>query len=357
MSFSAPYKLKKLPPELIELETKPVLKQCIKSSTALASLNHAAVRLPNKEVLLNTLSLLEAQSSSEIENIVTTTDALFKYDTLGTPVDLNTKEAMRYRHALFSGYNELKKRPVSTKIAEKVCSVIKGLEISVRKVPGTKLINEKTGEITYWPPEGESHLRELLSNWEQFIHTESDIEPLIRMAVAHYQFEAIHPFIDGNGRTGRIINLLILKDMGLLTEPVLYLSRYINQTRSEYYRLLLRVTLEDDWESWILYMLKAVETTSHWTLAKINKITNLMESTKQEIIGRAPKIYSAELVNVIFEQPYCQIKNLVEVLEISRQTASHYLSSLCDIGILIEKRESKTKLFMNPELIQTLKGE
>ena len=232
-----------LPPK-VDIETKDVLRQCINSRAALAELKQAAQLIPNPAILINTLPLLEAKASSEIENIVTTTDKLFEYLRNETNADPATKEALRYSWALFNGFNTLGEHPLNTRTAETICSNIKGVDMTVRRIPGTALGNEARGEIIYTPPVGEAVLRELLANWERFLHNQITLDPLIRMAVGHYQFEAIHPFTDGNGRTGRIINSLFLIEQELLTLPVLYLSRYILQYRDTYNQLLLQVTKE-----------------------------------------------------------------------------------------------------------------
>jgi len=351
---SIPYNnLPTLPPQA-DVETKTVLKQCISSRAALAELNQSAKLIPNQGMLINTLPLLEAQSSSEIENIVTTTDKLFQYAQEEHQADATTKEALRYRTALFTGFKELVKKPLSTNTCIAICSQLKGQEMQIRKVPGTALANDKTGEIIYTPPAGEDAIRVLLSNWEQFIHNQQGLDPLIRMAMAHYQFEAIHPFVDGNGRTGRVINSLYLIQEGLLTLPILYLSRYIIQNKAEYYRLLLDVTQNHSWEEWIIFILKGIEKTSHWTTNKIQTITLLSEHTREFVKDQLPKIYSYELVDLIFEQPYCRISNLVDKDIAKRQTASNYLKQLCEIGVLNEIEVGREKIFIHPTLIQLL---
>ena len=226
--------------------------------------------------------------------------------------------------------------------------------MTIRHGSGTQLANARTGQIAYTPPEGEKLLRDLLANWEKFLHTEDGLDPLIKMAVAHYQFEAIHPFEDGNGRTGRVINILYLIEQGLLTLPILYLSRHILSTKKDYYRLLRSVTEHDDWETWILYFLNAVETTSQWTTQKIAAVRNLVDHTKEHVRQQLPKIYSHELVNVIFEQPYCRIQNLVERGLSKRQTASVHLKQLCQIGVLEETQYGKEKLFVHPKLLKLM---
>ncbi len=345
--------LPRLPP-VIELETKPVLKQCIAARAALAELKQAAGLLPNPAMLINTLPLLEARASSEIENIVTTADKLFQHLRADTGADPATREALRYRHALLQGVEALKTRPLTTRTAESICTQIKGVEMSVRRVPGTALANDATGEVVYTPPEGEAHIRDLLANWERFLHEEEAIDPLVRMAAAHYQFEAIHPFTDGNGRTGRVLNSLFLVEQGLLPLPILYLSRFIIANKADYYRLLLTVTRTGHWESWLLYMLRAVEDTAVWTTAKIAAIRSLAAHTADHVRRRLPKIYSRELVDIVFEQPYCRIANLVEAGVAERQAASRYLKALASIAVLREQTFGRERLFVHPKLMTLL---
>lgn len=226
--------------------------------------------------------------------------------------------------------------------------------MDIRQSSGIALVNQASGQITYTPPEGESLLRDQLANWEQFLHANDGLDPLIKMAVAHYQFEAIHPFEDGNGRTGRILNLLYLIEQDLLSLPILYLSRYILENKRDYYRHLLAVTSEGNWEGWIRYILQAVAETSIWTLAKITAVRELVQHTRQHVRAQLPKIYSHELLELIFEQPYCRIHNLVESGIAKRQTASVYLKQLCDIGVLTEQTAGKEKLFVHPKLIQLM---
>jgi len=341
-----------LPPE-VELETKAVLKRCIEARTALAELKQAAELIPNQAMLINTLPLLEAKDSSEIENIVTTTDKLFQFASSGDAhADSATKEALRYRKALFEGWQSLSKRPMNTNMAESICSQIKNMDMSVRKVPGTTLANDKTDKVIYTPPAGEKVIRDLLSNWEKLLHNHPELDPLIRMAIMHYQFEAIHPFTDGNGRTGRILNILYLVQEELLNLPILYLSRYIIANRGQYYSGLLAVTREQAWEPWLLYMLEAVESTAKWTTQKIISIRNLADHTANYVRKELPKIYSRELIDVIFEQPYCRISNLVEANIAKRQAASGYLKKLVSIGVLTERQAGRERLFIHPKLIQ-----
>lgn len=338
----------------MDLESKPILKQCITARAAVAELKQAAELIPNQGMLLNTLPLLEAQASSEIENIVTTTDRLFQFRQNQEQADAATKEALRYSGALLEGFRLLVDHPLNTRTAEEVCSRIKGNQMNIRRVPGTALASDKTGKIIYTPPVGEDRLRGLLANWEKFLHETVDLDPLIRMAVAHYQFEAIHPFTDGNGRTGRVLNSLFLIQEKLLTLPILYLSRYIIAHKADYYRLLLQVTREETWEEWVLFLLRGVAETAQWTTEKIKAIRSLQEQTVLHVRKRLPKIYSRELVDMIFELPYCRISNLIEREIAARQTASVYLKELVKAGILEEQTYGREKLFIHPRLMQLL---
>lgn len=342
-----------LPPN-IDCESKAVLKACILARSALAELNQAGVLLPNQGLLINLLPLLEAQGSSEIENIVTTTDKLFRFSQQDSLADPMTKEALRYRTALWQGFEQLSNRPLCINTAVEICSTIKLTDMNIRKLPGTTLGNQATKEIIYTPPVGEEAIRKLLNNWESYLHEDDDIDPLIKMAISHYQFEAIHPFTDGNGRTGRVINILFLIERKLLSLPILYLSRYIVQNKLDYYRLLLGVTSEQNWQDWIIFMLKAVAATASWTTNKIAAIRALLEHTSAYVREAAPQIYSHELMSLIFEQPYCRIQNLVDSGIAKRQTASTYLKQLVDIGVLQEIKSGKEKLFVHPKLIQLL---
>lgn len=345
--------LPRLPPK-VNMESVTILRACIPARAALAELKQAGQLLPNQGLLINLLPLLEAKDSSEIENIVTTTDKLFQFASEDSLADPMTKEALRYRTALKSGYQELVTKPLCTNTAIEICSTIKGVQMEVRKIPGTSLMNQYTGDVIYTPPEGEEVLRNLLSNWEQFLHQNDEVDPLIKMAVAHYQFEAIHPFLDGNGRTGRVLNILYLIEQGLQTLPILYLSRFIVKNKPDYYRLLNTVSRTNEWQDWILYMLQGVEETASWTTQKIAAIRHLMEHTSEFIRTKLPKIVSHELVQIIFEQPYCRIGNLVENNIAKRQTASVYLKQLSDIGVLNEIQAGKEKLFVHPKLVRLL---
>ncbi len=347
-------------PPTVDVESRAVLKACIAARAAIAELKAAGQLIPNQGVLVNSIPLLEAQASSEIENIVTTTDQMFLFDGVSEgEADAATKEALRYRTALWEGYHALKTRPLSTNTAVQICRAIRGVDMDIRKTPGTTLSNDRTRQVIYTPPEGEGLLREKLANWEQWMHGvlpgTAEIDPLIRMAVGHYQFEAIHPFTDGNGRTGRVINLLYLVEQGLLDIPVLYLSRHILRNRADYYNGLQSITETGAWEPWLLYMINGVTETARWTTNKIVAVRGLLEETTERMRRDASQVYSRELAELVFVRPYCRIAHVVESGLAKRQTASIYLKQLASIGILREHKVGREKIFLNPSFIDLLK--
>ncbi|MHC4553483.1 MAG: protein adenylyltransferase Fic [Planctomycetota bacterium] len=345
-------------PPAVNIESSLILKKCIAARTALAELKSAGQLIPQQSVLINAIPLLEAQTSSEIENIVTTTDKLFKYASLNKEkADPATKETLRYRQALYHGCESIKKRPVSTSTAIDICSRIRQEDIGIRNSPGTVLSNPFTQETIYTPPAGRQVITDKLSNWELFLNEQINIDPLIRMAIMHYQFEAIHPFTDGNGRTGRLLNILFLVQEDLLDSPILYLSKYMIDHHREYYAGIRAVTEQQEWENWILYMLDAVEQTSQRTHQKILAIKELQEHTCDYIKNANPKIYSRELVDIVFTQPYCRITNVVEANIAKRQTASVYLKKLVEIGVLDETKEGRDRLFIHPKFLNLLTGD
>jgi Fic family protein len=347
-----------LPPPEDQIETKAILKQCISARVALAELKQAAELIPNSAVLVNALPLLEARASSEIENIVTTTDKLFEFaDIAEDRADAATKEALRYRTALYEGTKMVQRRMLTTDMAIHIVSTVKGMELDLRSESGTTLKNRASGEVIYTPPVGQDLLQKLLDNWADFMHNSTEIDPLVRMAIQHYQFEAIHPFADGNGRAGRIINILFLVEQGLLDSPILYLSRFIISNKAAYYLLLKDVTHKQAWEPWISFILEGVEETCVWTTDKIKAIRELMEHTGEYVHAKLPKTYSWELVELLFRQPYCRIGNLVDAKIAKRQTASTYLKQLCDIGVLEEVKSGRENIFVHPKYIELLNGE
>jgi len=349
-----PYNQLPPPPGAEQLETRRVLKAAIGANAALAQLDQAVVSIPNPTVLINALPILEAQASSEIENVVTTTDELFRHLDDDANADPATRETLRYRTALRVGFEQTHERGLTTATALAVCSTIKGREMKVRAIPGTRIANPVTTEVIYSPPEGREVITEKLADWERYIHDDDGLDPLVRMAAAHYQFEAIHPFSDGNGRTGRILNVLTLVQAGLLRLPVLYLSRYIINTKNDYYRLLLAVTAESAWEEWVLYILNGIEKTSRSTLNKITAIRRLQDDFSQRARAVSKGGADSEFQSVLFEQPYCRINTVVERCGVSRPTASGWLSALAHDGMLQDVRIGRDRLFINREFLELL---
>lgn len=354
-----PYNDLPLLPPKINLETGNILKKVISSGRALAELKGLGETIPNQSILINSLVLQEAKASSGIENVITTNDALFQaFSTQAANIDPATKEVLRYREALWNGFLSMKKRPLlSTNLFIEIVQMIKKNTAAIRKTPGTRLQNDATGEILYTPPEGESVIRDKLKNLEEYIHTYDSLDPLIKLAVIHYQFEAIHPFPDGNGRTGRIINILYLVMCGLLDLPVLYLSKYIIEHKSDYYKLLRRVTSHGEWEPWILYLLDGVEKMASITRTRILDVRDLMISTMEfcrKHLSR--RVFSKELIELLFYQPYTKGKYLVEAGIAKRKTAAEYLKELESIGVLRSQMIGKEKLYLNVKLYDLLSG-
>lgn len=352
-----PYnQLPPLPPK-VDVETKAVLKKAISAGRTLAELKGLGATIPDQSMLVNSLVLQEARASSAIENIVTTNDALFKAFSASTAnADPVTKEVLRYRQALWEGCNALKKKPLlTTNLFIKIVQTIKQNSAGLRNQPGTAVGNPLTGKVTFTPPAGEALLREKLKELETFIHSEDSMDPLVKMALIHYQFEAIHPFFDGNGRAGRILNILFLVMRELLDLPVLYLSKYIIDKKTEYYRLLREVTEKDAWEQWVLYMLDAVETTASLTRRRIVDIRVLLDNTLAIAKKNLPaRVYSKELIEIIFRQPYTKGQFLVEAGLAERKTAAEYLQELEKVGILRRRKVGKENLYLNVELYKLL---
>lgn len=338
-----------------EIETKKVLKKSISSNRALSLLNGVANIIPNQYVLISSLILKEAKSSSEIENIVTTTDELYKAE-INLEVSKETKEVQRYKEALLKGYELLKKdKLLLIKHLIQIQSIIVDNNAGIRKQAGTTLKNSK-GEIVYTPPQNYDEIMQYLSNLEEYINDDNleDYDYLVKMAIIHFQFEAIHPFYDGNGRTGRILNVLYLVYKGLLNLPILYISDYIIKNKDEYYRLLSALHKEDKWEEYIIFMLDAIENMSVNTIQTIKNIKSLMDKQSVLIQNKLPKIYSKELMELLFINPYTKIEYLEKNLNISRQTASKYLKQLSAIGLLKEQKKGKSKYYINREFFMLL---
>ena len=339
-----------------EIETPKVLKKAISANRALANLNGVARIIPNSAILINSLVLQEAKDSSAIENIITTHDELYRANLDIESVTNEAKEVQNYKEALLRGFSLVKDTKLLLKkhIVE-IQAVLEKNDAGVRKQAGTNLKNSLTGEVIYTPPQDYETVQELLTNLENYINEPNDIDPLVNMAIIHHQFESIHSFYDGNGRTGRIINILYLILKDLLDIPVLYLSRYIITHKADYYRLLQEVRTKDKWEEWILYMLDAVEKTSLETIELINNISELMIKTQDKISQDLPKIYSKDLVEILFMHPYTKIDFLVGKMGLHRHTASTYLNELENIGILKPIKIGRSKYFINLELFDMLK--
>lgn len=343
-----------LPPKK-DLETKEILTKTIKASRALAHLNGAIRNLPNPGLFLDTLHLQEAKASSEIENIITTNDDLYRAIVADKKFDTPaTKEVISYKEAIWLGLKSLEERPfITTNLCVEIVQCIKQNKAGIRSMPGTTLSNTK-GKVIYTPPSGEDVIREKMANLETFINENNSIDPLIKMAISHYQFEAIHPFADGNGRTGRILLLLQLKLEQLLDIPVLFLSEYIIKHKEEYYKKLRAVTEKEDWSEFIIYMLDMIEKTAINGLNRLESIIQLMESTGQDIKEKLPKVYSKDLVEAIFKLPYIKRQNLVNINLGTPKTVGNYLIELEKNGYLKSIRVGKEKLYLNQRLMNIL---
>ncbi len=354
---SQPYNDLPLLPPQAELETKEILTKTIRASRALAQLNGAIRNLPNPSLFLDTLHLQEAKASSEIENIITTNDDLFQAVVADKKFDNPaTKEVISYKEAIWLGFSRLEKRPfITTNLCIELVQCIKQNTAGIRTTPGTTLSNTQ-GEVIYTPPSGEQVIREKMANLEIFINENDSIDPLIKMAISHYQFEAIHPFSDGNGRTGRILLLLQLKLEKLLDVPALFLSEYIIKHKDMYYEGLRSVTENNDWSTFIRYMLDMVETTAIKGLERLESIVQLMDTTGQEIKEKLPKVYSKDLVEVIFKLPYTKRQNLINADLGTPKTVGNYLIALEEAGFLKSIKVGKEKLYLNLPLMNILEN-
>ena len=344
-----------LPPAM-DIESRDVLRACISASSELAKVNTLVKMLPNEAVLVHTLPVQEARRSSEIENIVTTNDELYRAMTTNdSRISPATKEVLHYREALWEGINSLRARPIlNVPLFEQICSRIRDIKMHVRRSQVT-IINPTTQEVIYTPPTGYENLIRLLTNLEHFINDNRDeFQPLVKMAVIHYQFEAIHPFTDGNGRTGRILNILYLIHQGLLDVPILYLSRFFIQNRSEYYRCLREVTEAGKWQQWILYMLEAVTQTSRDTGRRIEAINTLIDNVITKARGKTKAIEREGFVDLLFKWPYCKINIVQNELKCTRITATKYLNEIADLGLLKRLKLGREYYYINTSLMELL---
>jgi Fic family protein len=353
------FEIQPLPPHNLN-ESNAVLRKLATAHRYLAELKGVAATIPNQEILINTLALQEAKDSSAVENIITTHDELYKAQLLAADFQTAaTKEVESYAEALKHGFALVKKNHILT--ANHILEIQKYLEkndAGFRKLAGTALVNDSTGETVYTPPQDYETVVRLMDNLVEYINRSDlhDADPLVKMAVIHYQFESIHPFYDGNGRTGRIINILYLVLEDLLSIPILYLSRYIITNKAEYYRLLQSVRDTGEWEAWILYMLDAVEQTARETILLVEGIKTLMMDTKTRIRAEYPKMYSQDLINNLFRHPYTKIEFLVDDLKVSRLTATKYLDTLAEDGFLVKKKVWRVNYYVNQPLFNLLKG-
>ncbi len=348
--------LKMLPYKNVNFKTEKILAQLTNSSRALAELKGYANTIPNMYILINAVTINEAKDSSAIENIVTTHDSIYKVLTESGFKEKNAKEVVDYRNAIWTGYEQIKKDGyINTNTIVKIQGTVEHNNAGIRKLPGTELKNSATGETIYTPPQNEREIRDYLKNLEEFINNKYDnIDPLIKVCLIHYQFESIHPFYDGNGRTGRILNILYLVLNNLIDSPILYLSKYINETKQEYYKLFNDVRENNNYEDWILYILKGVEITSKETINLIKKIQNEIKCYKEEFRSKLPKIYSKELLESLFYEVYTKIAYVEKTCSVSRLTATSYLNQLEEIGLLESEKIGREKIYKNTRLIKLL---
>ncbi len=345
-----------LPIKNIELETNAVLKQLSKTSRALAELKGVAKTMPNQNILINAIMINEAKNSSEIENIVTTHDEIYK--ALIRPSDANpaSKEIVDYRRAIWEGYNLIKEKKILT--INDIIQIQEKLEhnnAGIRKTPGTVIKNNATNEVVYMPPQSQEVIMNYMTNLVDYINIDhTEIDPLIQVAVIHYQFESIHPFYDGNGRTGRIINILYLILKGLIDTPILYLSKYIIKNKSQYYGLFQETRKTNNFENWIIYILKGIEEMSLETIKIINKISLEMQHMKK-VLKEQTKIYSKELLEALFFEFYTKISYIKNVLNISDRTAQKYLDNLVKLGYLSSEKIGRERIYKNEILFNIIK--
>mgnify|MGYP000165873732 CR=1 FL=1 len=350
--------MKLLPFNDYDLKTPRILEALNEASRSLAELKGFANSIPNQHILINAITINEAKDSSAIENIVTTHDSIYKILTESGYKDESAKEVVDYRSAIWRGFEIIKEKEfISTNVLVELQGMIEHNKAGVRKNPGTKLVNSKTREVIYTPPQEEKEIRDLLKNLEDYINkTDDEVDPLIKMTLIHYQFESIHPFYDGNGRTGRILNVLYLVLQNKLSLPILYLSKYINSTKNEYYKCLYDMRVDDIYiKNYLLYMIRGVEYTSDFTLAFISKFRGAMENCKALLKKKNSKLYSEELVEYLFFDFYTKNEYLRNALSISRNTASKYLSELETIGILTSEQVGKEKIYKNNYLYELMK--
>lgn len=341
-------------PAKIDLETISVLKKNAQAHRYLAELKGISATIPNEAILINTLTLQEAKDSSEIENIITTHDDIYKASLFSdSQINPVAKEVQDYAYALKHGFDLVRDNKI-IRLSDilTIQEILEKNKAGLRRLPGTGLKNNKTGEIVYMPPQSAIEVEQLMSNLVEYINDDElcSLDPLIKMAIVHHQFESIHPFYDGNGRTGRIVNIIYLVAKGLLDLPVLYLSRYFIQNKTEYYQQLQDVRDTGDWEQWVIYMLEGIAVTSQKTISLVEKIKSLMMEYKHGIREKLPKIYRQELINNLFKHPYTKIDFVMVDLGVSRITATKYLESLVEEGFLCKRKIGRSNYYINEPL-------
>ena len=347
--------MKMLPFNEYNLKTQRILEELNDASRYLAELKGFASSIPNQHILINAITINEAKDSSAIENIVTTHDSIYKVLTESVFKDEAAKEIVDYRRAIWNGYEAIKENGyINTNLLVKLQSMIEQNNAGIRKMPGTNLVNSATGEVIYTPPQNEKEIKDLLKNLEDYINNNDDVDPLIKMALIHYQFESIHPFYDGNGRTGRILNVLYLVLNDLIDSPILYLSNYINKNKNEYYRLFTEFRENNNYEDWIVYILKGIKETSKNTIELIKQIQNEIELYKNDFIKKLPKIYSEKILESLFYEVYTRISYIEKRCNVTRQTAVRYLNQLVNVGLLEYEKIGRESIYKNTRLIKLL---
>ncbi|GLR27039.1 Fic family protein [Limnobacter litoralis] len=351
------YAIPDLPPRQLNPDQVEILKELALAHRYLAELKGSAKSIPNQAILIDTLALQEAKASSEIESYVTTQDELFQADLqLAQWVSPAAKEVARYREAMKAGFRQMQNQQglLTNSNLITLFQILKSSSGGFRQSPGTVLKNERTGETVFVPPQNQDDIVQHMSNLERFINTSDDLDPIVKMTLIHHQFESIHPFMDGNGRVGRMLSVLYLSKAGLLDAPILYMSRYINSHKADYYRLLQAVRDQGNWNEWVLFMLRAVANTAKAAVELVDGMRRLMSETKLKLRTELPKIYSQDLLNNLFRHPYTRIEFLQQELQISRPTASKYLRELEKLGLLVGHAQGKQIYFINQALTTLL---
>ena len=338
-----------------DIETKRILRQLSKTSRALAELKGIAQTMPNQNIFINAIMINEAKTSSSIENIVTTHDEIYKAMVRTNDASPAAKEVADYRSAIWEGYNLVKERQIiNTNIIIKIQEKLEHNQAGIRSTPGTVIKNDVTGEIVHTPPQEKEKILEYMKNLEEYINNDDMVDPLIKLAIIHYQFESIHPFYDGNGRTGRILNILYLVLKDLIDTPILYLSKYIIRNKMEYYKLFQETRKTGNYEEWIMYILIGIEEMAEETISIINKIRDEIVNMKHELRDKT-KIYSKELLEALFFEFYTKIPYIQKQLGVSDKTAQKYLDNLVELGMLTSEKIGRERIYRNERLFKIIK--